>query len=134
MFFAASAVVMPPTLSRKPVVVGEKWTHEMRVPLASEPGALGQLRTTFQLDSLGKNDDIAYISMRGVLSHAHSDGSDSETSGTLTGWMRFDRGLSWITETYATIDVWALVKPRPPGKPMRVHTTVVQSLRVSGAP
>jgi hypothetical protein len=121
---------MPPTLSRKAVAVGERWMHEMRVPLTGEPGAIGRVRTTFQLDSLGRNGNVAYISMRGVLSHDHSDGSDSETTGSLAGTMQFDRRLAWITETHATIDVWSLVKSPPAGKPMRVHTRVVQSLRV----
>jgi hypothetical protein len=125
---------MPPTLSRKSVAVGEKWIHEMRVPLVGEPGATGRVRTTFQLDSLARNGDIAYISMRGILSHDHSDGSDSETSGSLAGTMRFDRRLGWITETRATIDVWSMLKSPPAGQPMRVHTRVVQSLRVSNAP
>lgn len=125
---------MPPTLSRKSVAVGGKWIHEMRVPLVGEPGATGRVRTTFQLDSLSRSGDIAYISMRGILSHDHSDGSDSETSGSLTGSMRFDRRLGWITETRATIDVWSIVKSPPAGQPMRVHTRVVQSLRVSNAP
>jgi hypothetical protein len=124
---------MPPTLSRKAVAVGEKWVHEMRVPLPGEPGAVGRVRTTFQLDSLGRNGQTAYISMRGALSHDHSDGSDSETTGTLVGTMQYDRRLSWITETHATIDVWSVLRS-PPGekseKPMRVHTRVVQSLRV----
>jgi hypothetical protein len=125
---------MPPTLSRKSVGAGEKWIHEMRVPLPNEPGATGRVRTTFQLDSLGRNGDIAYISMRGVLSHDHSDGSDSETTGSLAGTMLFDRRLAWITETHATIDVWSKVKSPPAGQPMHVHTKVVQSLRVSDAP
>lgn len=124
---------MPPTLSRKAVAVGEKWVHEMRVPLPGEPGAFGRVRTTFQLDSLGRTRQIAYISMRGAMSHDHSDGSDSETTGTLVGTMQFDRRVSWITETHATIDVWSVLRS-PPGekrdKPMRVHTKVVQSLRV----
>ncbi len=122
---------MPATLSRKAVAAGEKWIHEMRVPLAREPGAKGLVRTTFQLDSLGHGDEIAYISMRGVLSHDHSDGSDSETSGSLTGTMRFDRRLAWITDTHATIDVWSDVKSPSAGQPMQVHTRVVQSLHVS---
>lgn len=122
---------MPATLSRKPVSAGEKWIHEMRVPLAGEPGAKGLVRTTFQLDSLGRNGDIAYISMRGTLSHDHSDGSNSEMSGSLTGTMRFDRRLGWITDTHATIDVWSDVTSPTSRKPMEVHTKVVQSLHVS---
>jgi hypothetical protein len=124
---------MPATLSRRAVAVGEKWIHEMRVPLAGEPGATGRVRTTFQLDSLGRNGNVAYISMRGVLTHDHSDGSDSETSGSLTGTMQLDRRLAWITETRATIDVWSTVTARSSGQPMQVHTRVLQFLRVSEA-
>jgi hypothetical protein len=123
---------IPATLSRKPVAVGEKWIHEMRVPLAGEPGVTGRVRTTFQLDSLGRNGDIAYISMKGILSHDHSDGSNSETSGSLAGTIRLDRRLSWITDTRATIDVWSQVKSPRTGEPMHVHTKIVQSLWVSG--
>lgn len=124
---------MPATLSRKPVAVGEKWIHEMRVPLPNEPGARALVRTTLRLDSLGRNGQIAYISMHGVLSHDHSDGSTSETSGSLTGTMQLDRRLAWITDTHATIDVWAVVKNVSSGKPMDVHTRVVQSLSVAGS-
>jgi hypothetical protein len=124
---------MPATLSRKAVAVGEKWIQEMRVPLPGEPGAFGRVRTTFQLDSLGRNGELAYISMRGVLSHAHSDGSDSETSGSLTGTMLLDRRLAWITDTHATIDVWSMVKTPGAGRQMQVHTKVLQTLRVSGS-
>ncbi len=124
---------MPATLSRKPVAVGEKWIHEMSVPLPDEPGSRALVRTTLQLDSLGRNGDIAYISMRGVLSHDHSDRSTSETSGSLTGTMQLDRRLAWITDTHATIDVWAVVKNVTSGKSMDVHTRVVQSLKVTGS-
>jgi hypothetical protein len=121
---------MPATLPAKPISVGERWIHQMRVPLPNEPGATGLVRTTLQLDSLSKGGDIAYISMRGALSHGHSDGSTSETSGTLTGSMQLDRKLNWITETHATIDVWAVVKNVTSGQPMDVHTRVVQTLKV----
>lgn len=124
---------MPATLSRKPVAVGEKWIHEMRIPLTGEPGAAGLVRTTFQLDSLARNGDIAYISMKGVLSHDHSDGSGSETSGSLTGTMRLDRRLAWITDTHAMIDVWSTVKAKGTGQAMEVHTKVVQSLKVTNS-
>lgn len=122
---------MPATLSRKAVAVGEKWMREMRVPLAGEPGATGLVRTTFQLDSVRRGGDIAYISMHGSLTHEHANGSDSETSGSLTGSMRFDRRRGWITDTHAMIDVWSEVTSPSSRKPMEVHTRVVQSLHVS---
>jgi hypothetical protein len=105
----------------------------MRMPLIDEPGGTGRVRTTLQLDSLSRGGDIAYISMRGVLSHDHSDGSPSETSGSLTGTMQLDRRVAWITDTRATIDVWTVVKNAASGQQMDVHTHVVQSLKVTGS-
>lgn len=124
---------MPATLSRKPVAVGEKWMRQMRIPIVGEPGAFGLVRATFQLDSLGRNGDMAYISMRGTLSHDHRDGSDSELSGWMSGSMQLDRRLAWITETRATIDVTSMVRPTAGGKPMRVRTKVTQLLRAGPA-
>ena len=124
---------MPATLSRKPLSVGEKWIHEMRVPIPEEPGAMGLVRTTLQLDSLSKSGDMAYISMHGVLSHDHSNGAHSDTSGSLTGTMQLDRRLAWITDTHATIDVWTNVSNSSTGKPMDVHTQVVQNLKVTSS-
>jgi hypothetical protein len=121
---------MPATLPTKAISVGEKWLHQMKVPLPNEPGAMALVKTTLQLDSLGKGGDIAYISLRGALSHDHSDGRSSETSGTLTGTMQLNRRMNWITETHATIDVWAVVNNVSSGQPMDVHTRVVQTLKV----
>jgi len=106
--------------------------HEMRLPLIDEPGGTGRVRSTLRLDSLNRSGEIAFISVRGVLSHGHSDGSPSETSGLLTGSMQLNRRLAWITDTYATIDVWTVVKNAASAQTMDVHTRVVQSLKVSG--
>ncbi|HEX2721871.1 MAG TPA: DUF6263 family protein [Gemmatimonadaceae bacterium] len=120
---------MPATLSRKPVAVGEKWAREMRLPVTGEAGAWGLVRATFQLDSLGRNGSVAYISMRGTLTHDHSDGSDSELSGSMSGSMQLDRRLAWITETRASIDVTSVVHSPGGGRPMRVRTKITQLLR-----
>ncbi|HMF87973.1 MAG TPA: hypothetical protein VK575_07815, partial [Gemmatimonadaceae bacterium] len=66
---------MPAVLSRNAVSVGEKWTREMQIPLSSEPGAVGAVRATFQLDSLGRNGDVAYISMKGTLFRINTSGA-----------------------------------------------------------
>jgi len=124
---------MPATLPKKPISPGEKWVHQMKTPLPNEPGAVGLVRTTLQLDSLSRNGDVAYISMHGVLSKDHSDGSTSEMAGSLSGTMQLDRRRAWITETHATIDVQAVVKNSTTGQPMDVHTHVVQSLKVTGS-
>ncbi|HEU4877983.1 MAG TPA: hypothetical protein VFT21_00935 [Gemmatimonadaceae bacterium] len=119
---------MPATLSDKPVRIGGKWNRQMRMPIAGEAGAIGMIRATFQLDSLGTNGDIAYISMRGTLSHDHRDGSVSEVDGWMTGSIQLDRRLAWITETRAEIDVTSMVRGAPGAEPMRVRTRVLQHL------
>ncbi len=120
---------MPAVLSRKPVSVGETWKRQMRIPIAGEAGASAIVTATFQLDSIGHNGDIAYISMRGKLSHDHIDGSESELTGWLTGAMQLDRRLAWITDTRATIDATSTVQPAAGGSPMIVHTRVTQQLK-----
>jgi hypothetical protein len=125
---------MPATLSRRPVSVGEKWIRQMRVPVSAEAGTTGLVRATFQLDSLGRNGDVAYISMRGTLSHDGIDGRTSELEGWLAGTMQLDRRLAWITETRAVIDVESTVRPSSGGAaPMRVRTKITQVLRARPA-
>jgi hypothetical protein len=119
---------MPAMLSRSPVSVGGKWTREMRIPIAGETGALGLVRATFHLDSLGKNGDIAYISMRGTLTHDHRDGSNSDVDGWMTGSLKLDRRLAWITDTHAEIDVTSIFRPAGTA-PMRVRTRITQHLK-----
>jgi hypothetical protein len=124
---------MPAMLSRSPVRVGGKWTREMRIPISGEAGAMGLVRATFHLDSLGHNGDIAYISMRGSLSHDHRDGSNSELDGWMTGSMQLDRRLAWITETRAEIDVTSIFRPSAGTEPMRVRTRITQHLTAGPA-
>jgi hypothetical protein len=124
---------MPAMLSRSPVRVGGKWTREMRIPIIGETGAMGLVRATFQLDSLGRNGDIAYISMRGSLSHDHRDGSNSDLDGWMTGTLQLDRRLAWITETHAEIDVTSIFRPASGTEPMRVRTRINQHLKAGPA-
>jgi len=123
---------MPATLSRQRVSVRERWERQMRIPLPGEPRANGLVRTTFQLDSLGRSGDVAYISMRGTLSHDPMDGRDSEQSGLLVGTMQLDRKLAWITDMRVTITNESTVR-RAGGEPMHVRTKVTQLLKAGVA-
>ena len=123
---------MPATLSRKPVAVGDKWVRQMRIPVSAEAGATAMVRATFRLDSLGRNGDVAFISMTGTLSHDR-DGRGSELDGWLTGSMQLDRRLAWITDTRAIIEVESTVRPTTGGQPMRVRTRITQVLRARPA-
>ena len=135
---------MPAVLSRNSVSVGEKWTREMTIPLSNEPGAVGAVRATFQLDSLGKNGDIAYISMRGTMyrintPHAAPAGPGYGTTGQLAGTIQIDRRLGWITDSKSSIIVQSTVTPPPARKgeaeraPMQVRTKITQWIRAMRA-
>jgi len=120
---------MPAMLSKQPVAVKGKWTRVMRIPIAGEAGAMGLVQATFHLDSLGRNGDIAYISMRGTLSHDHRDGSHSDLDGWMTGSLQLDRRLGWITESRAEIDVTSVFLAPPGADRMKVRTRVSQYLK-----
>ena len=124
---------MPAMLSRQAIAVGGKWSRVMRIPIAGEAGALGLVKATFQLDSLGRNGDIAYISMRGTLSHDHRDGSTSELDGWMKGSFQLDRRLAWITESRAEIDVTTVFVAPAGADRMRVRTRVTQLLKAAPA-
>jgi len=131
---------MPAMLARGPVSVGEKWTREMQIPLSGEPGAMGQVRATFRLDSLGRNGDVAYISMRGTMERAKPPAvppaaAGYATSGTLSGTIQIDRRLGWITDSRSSIIVRSTIaaaparKGEPQGAPMQVRTKITQWIR-----
>jgi hypothetical protein len=135
---------MPAMLTRSVVAIGEKWTREMRIPLSGDPGAMGSVRATFQLDSLSRTGDIAFISMKGSLSRVNLPGAVApaagyETSGTLSGTIQIDRRLGWITDSRSTIQVKtsiAAFSPRggqaQPGA-MLVRTRITQWIRAMRA-
>ena len=131
---------MPAMLSRGAVTVGEKWTREMQIPLSGDPGAMGSVRATFQLDSLSRTGDVAFISMKGSLSRinlpaAVSPGAGYETSGTLSGTIQIDRRLGWITDSRSTIQVRSTIaafagrKGEAQRGPMLVRTKITQWIR-----
>ena len=136
---------MPAVLARGPVAIGEKWTREMQIPLSSEPGAMGSVRATFRLDSLGRNGDIAYISMRGTMSRINTAGAAPAgpgygTSGQLSGTIQIDRRLGWITDSKSSIIVQSTIEAAPDrrgdpkGAPMQVRTKITQWIRAMRAP
>jgi hypothetical protein len=135
---------MPAVLTRAPVAVGGKWTREMQIPLSSEPGAVGSVRATFRLDSLGRNGDIAYISMRGTMSRINTAGAAPAgpgygTSGQLAGTIQIDRRLGWITDSKSSIIVRSTIESAPDRRgdpkaaPMQVRTKITQWIRAMRA-
>lgn len=135
---------MPAMLARTAVSIGESWTREMQIPLSSEPGAMGSVRATFRLDSLGRNGDIAYISMLGSISRINTPGAlpagpGYGTSGQLSGSIQIDRRLGWITDSKSSIIVRSTIgsnstrKGEPERAPMEVRTKITQWIRAMRA-
>ncbi|MGI8401387.1 MAG: hypothetical protein ACR2NS_07260 [Gemmatimonadaceae bacterium] len=135
---------MPAMLARTAVSIGESWTREMQIPLSSEPGAMGSVRATFRLDSLGKNGDVAFISMRGSMSRINTRGAAPAgpgygTSGQLSGSIQIDRRLGWITDSKSSIIVRSTIASIPsrdgaPSRgPMEVRTKITQWIRAMRA-
>lgn len=129
---------MPAMLPRNPVAVGSKWTREMPIPVRGGARGSSWVRTTFALDSMTRNGDIAFISLRGNLSHesAENEGADRGPTGTIAGSIQLNRQLGWITDSRVTILLHSLVRnaasARPPAitDAMQVRTKIVQRLRV----
>jgi hypothetical protein len=134
---------MPAMLPRGALTIGQRWTREMQIPLSGDPGAMGSVRATFQLDSLSRTGDVAFISMKGSLSRITlpdvSPGAGYETSGTLTGTIQIDRRLGWITDSRSTIQVRSSIaalagrKGEAQRGPMLVRTKITQWIRAMRA-
>jgi len=129
---AEAMAAMPAVFPRRPVAVGERWQREMPLPSAGPFGGSGnaQVRAEFRLDSLGRNGELAFVSMQGQIA---SDGVQRgvELSGSMTGAMQVDRTRGWMTDSQFTLLIRSLVTP-PAGvgmQPMKFVTKVTQRLR-----
>jgi hypothetical protein len=100
-------------------------------PLGGPIGAAGNahVRAEFRLDSLGRQGELAYVSMRGEI--VPDDGRRGpELTGHMTGEMKVDRRRGWMTDSRFSLIVVSLVAPPAAGMaPMRFVTKVTQRLR-----
>jgi hypothetical protein len=127
---------MPATLPRQAIAPGATWTRSMEVPLAtaSHPQATGTLTVTFQFDSLSRNAELAFLSVRGRLTRANAEPSKRgaevvESSGTITGHVLVDRRRGWITDARTTLSIRSLVIHADGKPPMRIRMVVSQWMR-----
>lgn len=128
--------LMPGTLPRGPVAVGDEWTRTMPLPVAAAPdaGSAGTVTATFRLDSLTEGGDLAWISVHGTVKRdavgARRGSGRLTTSGTVAGIMQIDRRLRWMTGASAAVAVQSLLTP-PAGShhaPMRFHVRITQRM------
>ncbi len=121
---------MPATLPKTPVKPGDRWTREMAVPLSGDTHTKGWVRATFTLDSLGRNGDLAFISMKGTLTHEASAPA-TDVTGQISGSMQLNRRLGWITDSRAAITLRSMIARAK--SPMKVETRITQWLRTAPA-
>jgi hypothetical protein len=128
---------MPAMLPGGSVAVGKKWTREMPVPLRGDAHGTGWVKTTFALDSISRNGDIAFISVRGALTHARGKDEDEadDATGTISGLLQLNRRLGWITDSRVTIVLQSIVRNAASqlkdakSNAMHVRTKIVQHVR-----
>jgi hypothetical protein len=129
---AEAMAAMPAVFPHRAVSVGERWEREMPLPSAGALGAgsSGLVHAKFRLDSLGRNGELAYVSMRGeIVSEANARGL--QLAGNVTGAMRLDRVRGWMTDSRFSVLIRSLFTP-PAGSgmvPMQYVTKLTQHLR-----
>jgi hypothetical protein len=91
---------------------------------------------SFRLDSVSRNEDLAYISMRGEMRRdsvpaGPPRGSRMTVSGTVTGALLLDRRRGWLTESrFAVVLRTTMVPAAASGaSPMRFLTRITQRMR-----
>jgi hypothetical protein len=129
---AEAMAAMPAVFPHHPVSVGERWEREMPLPTGGALGSRGSAHVLaqFRLDSLGRNGELAYVSMHGDIV-SDPDAQGMQLSGNLSGAMRVDRVRGWMTESRFAVLIRSLVTPPAMSgmAPMRFVTKLTQHLR-----
>ncbi|MHB0949498.1 MAG: DUF6263 family protein [Gemmatimonadaceae bacterium] len=134
---AQSMSVVPATLPPGPVSIGQRWNREMPVAMGG-PGQAGKVQAIFQFDSVGRQGELAYLSMKGQLVRdsvpaGPPRGTFMKVAGTMTGSLVLDRRRGWFTRSQFLMVLNSLLVP-PAGSgtaPLRFVTRVSQSMWVT---
>ena len=128
--------LMPAPLPTAPVAVGETWTRSIPMVVARASDDAGVVRTSFRLDSVSRDENLAYISMRGDMRRdsvpaGPPRGTRMQVTGTVSGAMLLDRGRGWLTESrFAVVLHTTTVPPASSGAaPVRFVTRITQRMR-----
>jgi hypothetical protein len=119
---------MPAILPNAPTPVGRRWKREMDGPIGSAMGH-GEVKTTFRLDSLSRDGDLAYVSIQGTIAQVSGGPGPmkEESSGTVTGTVILDFRRGWVTESRDRIVITSTI--RSSDAKVRIKMTVTQWLR-----
>lgn len=134
---AQSMSVVPATLPPGPVMIGQRWNREMPVAMGG-PGQAGKVQAVFRFDSVGRNGEVAYLSMKGQLVRdsvpaGPPRGTFMKVAGTMTGFLVLDRKRGWFTRSQFLMVLNSVLTP-PVGSgsaPLRFVTRVSQAMWVT---
>jgi hypothetical protein len=127
--------LMPAALPTHPVAVGDTWARSipMVVGRAADEGAV---RAVFRLDSISRDANLAYISMRGEMKRdsvpaGPPRGTRMQVSGTVSGELLLDRRRGWLTESKFAVLLRTTMIPAATsgGHPVRFLTRITQRMR-----
>jgi hypothetical protein len=128
--------LMPAALPTAPVAVGESWARSIPMVVARGSADEGVVRASFRLDSVSRDEGLAYISMRGVMRRdsvpaGPPRGTLMQVTGTVTGSMVLDRRRGWLTESrFAVVMHSTMLPPASSGSsPVRFLTRITQRMR-----
>lgn len=139
----AAVSAMPSTLPDRPMKIGSTWRQTTAIPVSASTGggqgrngSAATLTATYRLDSLSRDGNIAFISIRGVLQRDStaaplSRGLRLVSNGTITGSLRVDRQRGWWTSSNAIITLESVLTPSSNSsrtRPMRVLTRIEQRM------
>jgi hypothetical protein len=127
--------LMPAALPTQPVAVGDTWARS--IPLVvGRAGDEGSVRALFRLDSVSRDQNLAYISMRGEMKRdsvpaGPPRGTRMQVSGTVSGALLLDRRRGWVTESrFAVLLRTTMVPVATSGAhPVRFLTRITQRMR-----
>ena len=141
---ASLLAVMPATLPRKTVRVGDRWTQTMPMPSAAGRSAGGEVRASFRLDSLTAGSRFAWISMKGTLNRSEPGAPGAKgavgnragsMSGTMSGGLKLDRKRGWVVDSFTSMTVRSVVaSPDTPSVPLNVTVKILQRMRAEDRP
>lgn len=106
--------LMPASLPKGSVAVGDTWLREMRLPPSANFGVpvAAVVRAAFRLDSVAPDGDEAYLSMRGTLEPSKGDVVPAGTyTGTVYGYMVIDRRRGWFSKTSFQVQMRTAILP-----------------------
>jgi hypothetical protein len=127
--------LMPAALPTHPVAAGDTWSRTIPMMVA-RAGEEGVVIASFRLDSLSRNEELAYISMRGEMRRdsvpaGPPRGSRMSVTGNVTGVLLLDRRRGWITESRFAVVLRTTMTPAASSgvSPMRFLTRISQRMR-----